>query len=170
MLLGLASTVNAQPLPPISDRHGVRLPEPRHCLTNVNFGIVPNALPEGFDDFEEQPHASTSTSNTANVASQQSNETGTQGSSLFDTNATTTTRGRNEDDEYDDDEEEGGDDGDVSMTTVHPSQSQGGMGATQEGEKKGEEAGEKEKREGEGEGDEAQRGVKRSLDEDEDYD
>lgn len=45
MLLSLASSVNSYPLPPISDRFGLRLPPPQHCLTNVNFSIVPNPPP-----------------------------------------------------------------------------------------------------------------------------
>lgn len=160
MLLALASTVNSIPLPPISDRHGVRLPPPQHCLTNVNFEIVPNPIPEGFDDFEEQhpPHSS-STSATKPPAGEngtsQSTVGDTQGSSLFDTQ----TRRAQDEDDYDDDEEhvEGEDEAadDVSMTTVHPSQSQAGDAreATSQG----------------ADVDES-RGVKRSLDEDEEYD
>ncbi|KAK0552130.1 Transcription initiation factor TFIID subunit 9 [Tilletia horrida] len=45
VLLSLASSINAIPLPPISDRVGIRLPPPEHCLTNVNFSIVPNSPP-----------------------------------------------------------------------------------------------------------------------------
>lgn len=46
MLLSLASSLNSVPLPPMSNRHGLRLPPPEHCLTNVNFAIVPEAPPE----------------------------------------------------------------------------------------------------------------------------
>lgn len=163
MLLALASTVNSIPLPPISDRHGVRLPPPQHCLTNVNFEIVPNPIPEGFDDFEEEhaPHSSSTSAAKApaggNGASQ-STINDTQGSSLFDTQPR---RAAADEDDYDDDDEdvegehEAADD--VSMTTVHPSQSQGGVGESKEATSQGADADES-------------RGVKRSLDEDEEYD
>lgn len=152
MLLGLASAVNSVPLPPISDRHGVRLPPQNQCLTNVNFRVVPNPLPDGFDEFEE-PQASTS-----NVGGTQQTEESTQQSDLFDTNKRGERVRGGAGDDYDEEEEEEGEDGDVSMTTVHPSQSTGGVG-TQEGNKQEEEGGE-----------DASRGVKRSLDEDEEYD
>ena len=42
--------MNSMPLPPISDRYGLRLPPKEHCLTNVNFSIVPDEL----DDEEEE--------------------------------------------------------------------------------------------------------------------
>ncbi|WFD29850.1 Transcription initiation factor TFIID subunit 9 [Malassezia sp. CBS 17886] len=42
MLLSLASSLNSIPLPPVSNRYGVRLPPAQHCLTNVNFAIVPD--------------------------------------------------------------------------------------------------------------------------------
>ncbi|KAL9935397.1 hypothetical protein V8E36_005745 [Tilletia maclaganii] len=45
ILVSLASSINSIPLPPISDRIGVRLPPLEHCLTNVNFSIVPNSPP-----------------------------------------------------------------------------------------------------------------------------
>lgn len=167
MLLALASTVNAIPLPPISDRHGVRLPPAQHCLTNVNFGIVPNPPPEDFDDFEEPQPARSSTAAAA-AASQtgttataagasQSTQADTQASTLFDS-APTRTGVHGDDEDYDDDndDEEDPDDGDVSMTTVHPSQSQ----PTAESQPEAKDS----------EQQEAARGVKRSLDEDEEYD
>jgi transcription initiation factor TFIID subunit 9B len=40
-LLNLASTVNRQPLPPIPESYGIRLPPERERLTAVNFDIVP---------------------------------------------------------------------------------------------------------------------------------
>ncbi|SOV09851.1 related to TAF9 - TFIID and SAGA subunit [Ustilago sp. UG-2017a] len=162
MLLGLASAVNSIPLPPISDRHGVRLPPQNQCLTNVNFRVVPNALPEGYDDFEE---TQATAGGEAGGASQGTNES-TQNSALFDSNTRREQQGvrGGAGDDYDDDEDGEGEDGDVSMTTVHPSQSHsqstGGLG-TQEGSKQ---------QDGQGAGDEASRGVKRSLDEDEEYD
>lgn len=150
MLLALASTVNSIPLPPISDRHGARLPAQEHCLTGVNWRLVPNPPPEDFDDFEEVRE-----SNGKGGESQSTAPSNTQGSTLFDTNAGRTTAA---DEDYDDDEAEDGDDGDVSMTTVHPSQSQGQAGTQEEGKAQ------------EGQGEDAARGTKRSLDEDEEYD
>ncbi|PWN23151.1 TFIID-31kDa-domain-containing protein [Microstroma glucosiphilum] len=52
-LLSLATTLNAYPLPPVSDRYGLRLPPREHCLTGVNFGIVPDELDDDDDDDEE---------------------------------------------------------------------------------------------------------------------
>lgn len=46
MLLSLATTLNSVPLPPVSNRYGIRLPPPEHCLTNVNFAIVPDPPPK----------------------------------------------------------------------------------------------------------------------------
>lgn len=51
MLLSLASSLNSVPLPPILDRYGLKLPPPQHCLTNVNFSLVPNPPPQ--DSSEE---------------------------------------------------------------------------------------------------------------------
>lgn len=166
-LFVIAAEVNAIPLPPISDRHGVRLPPAQHCLTNVNFGIVPNPPPEDFDDFEEPQPARSSTAAAA-AASQtgttataagasQSTQADTQASTLFDS-APTRTGVHGDDEDYDDDndDEEDPDDGDVSMTTVHPSQSQ----PTAESQPEAKDS----------EQQEAARGVKRSLDEDEEYD
>lgn len=152
MLLALASTVNSIPLPPISDRHGVRLPPQEHCLTSVNFSLVPNPLPDDYDDTEEVPAHTTTT--ITNAAASQSQGQSTQASALFDSNpsaAAANTQG--EDDDYD------AEDGDVSMTTVHPTQSQS-QAQTQDGVAD-------ENKDG---GEEEQRGTKRSLDEDEDYD
>ncbi|WFC96773.1 Transcription initiation factor TFIID subunit 9 [Malassezia brasiliensis] len=50
MLLSLASSLNSVPLPPVSNRHGIRLPPPEHCLMNVNFSIVPNPPETQFGD------------------------------------------------------------------------------------------------------------------------
>lgn len=49
-LLNLASSLNSTPLPPISDRYGLRLPPKEHCLTNVNFNIVPDPLEDDDDE------------------------------------------------------------------------------------------------------------------------
>ncbi|CDW98782.1 hypothetical protein [Sporisorium scitamineum] len=91
VLLELANMVNSVLFPLISDRHGVRLPPQQHCLTNVNFGIVPNPPPEDFDDFEapqpQHPPPPTTTANAAAAASQ-STQPDTQASTLFDTTQT----------------------------------------------------------------------------------
>ena len=50
MLLSLASSLNSVPLPPVSNRHGIRLPPPEHCLMNVKFSIVPNPPETQFGD------------------------------------------------------------------------------------------------------------------------
>lgn len=44
-LLSLASRTNSEPLPPISETYGVRLPPLKHCLTAVDFDLVPNKPP-----------------------------------------------------------------------------------------------------------------------------
>ncbi|CAO1631074.1 unnamed protein product [Parajaminaea phylloscopi] len=53
-LLSLASTLNSTPLPPISDRFGLRLPPREQCLANVNFRVVPEPLDDA-DDEEDAP-------------------------------------------------------------------------------------------------------------------
>ena len=53
-LLSLASSLNGIPLPPISDKYGIKLPPAQHCLTNVNFSIIPNPPPEDGSD-EDAP-------------------------------------------------------------------------------------------------------------------
>lgn len=56
MLLSLATSLNSVPLPPVSNRSGIRLPPPEHCLTNLNFAIVPDPPPETkFGDTIVQP-------------------------------------------------------------------------------------------------------------------
>lgn len=54
MLLALSSSLNSVPLPPISDKYGVKLPPVQHCLTNVNFSIVPNPPPDDMSDEDAQ--------------------------------------------------------------------------------------------------------------------
>jgi transcription initiation factor TFIID subunit 9B len=112
MLLSLASSLNSVPLPPILDRYGLKLPPPQHCLTNVNFSLVPNPPPQ--DSSEEDAPG-------------------------------------------EDDDEDGEPEGDSSIVHQGPPEGQA--------------------RESEGREDEEmvdaqaeQRGTKRSLDEDEDYD
>jgi hypothetical protein len=56
MLLSLATSLNSVPLPPVSNRFGIRLPPAEHCLTNVNFAIVPDPPPQvAFGDSIVQP-------------------------------------------------------------------------------------------------------------------
>lgn len=56
-LLQLATTVNANPLPPVPEVYGIRLPPPAQRLTAPNFTLVPRsakppapAAPTGFDN------------------------------------------------------------------------------------------------------------------------
>lgn len=53
MLLALASSLNSVPLPPVSDKYGVKLPPAQHCLTNVNFSIIPDLPADEDADGEE---------------------------------------------------------------------------------------------------------------------
>ncbi|KAI8092272.1 transcription initiation factor IID, 31kD subunit-domain-containing protein [Gilbertella persicaria] len=86
-LLELAQEKNKQPLPLIPEKYGIRLPADKHCLTGINFSIVPDAPPPPKPSLERNP-------------------------SMMDTQETTTTttieqepmkRGRDamEDDDYD---------------------------------------------------------------------
>lgn len=51
-LLALATKTNAQPLPSVSDTYGIRIPPAKHALTAVDFDIVPNKPPPGMNDPE----------------------------------------------------------------------------------------------------------------------
>ncbi|RIA97031.1 transcription initiation factor IID, 31kD subunit-domain-containing protein [Glomus cerebriforme] len=44
LLTLLAKERNKEPLPPVSERYGLRLPPDRHCLTAVNFQHMPKVL------------------------------------------------------------------------------------------------------------------------------
>jgi transcription initiation factor TFIID subunit 9B len=57
MLLSLATSLNSTPLPPISDRYGVRLPPPQHTLANINYSVIPNAPPPLDEDAEAEEDA-----------------------------------------------------------------------------------------------------------------
>ncbi|KAG9006637.1 Transcription initiation factor TFIID subunit 9 [Tulasnella sp. JGI-2019a] len=46
-LLTLAAKTNAKPLPPVPEVFGVRLPPAKHCLTAVDFDLIPNKPPPG---------------------------------------------------------------------------------------------------------------------------
>ncbi|EPZ35562.1 TFIID-31kDa-domain-containing protein [Rozella allomycis CSF55] len=41
LLLDLAATRNAQPLPVINEKQGIRLPPERHCLLSLNYQVLP---------------------------------------------------------------------------------------------------------------------------------
>ncbi|CDS08723.1 hypothetical protein LRAMOSA10084 [Lichtheimia ramosa] len=45
LLLELAEEKNKIPLPLIPEKYGIRLPNEKHCLTGLNFSIVPDAPP-----------------------------------------------------------------------------------------------------------------------------
>jgi len=44
-LLMQAASVNAEPLPPVSEVFGVRLPAPEHCLIQPDIELIPNPPP-----------------------------------------------------------------------------------------------------------------------------
>ncbi|KAJ2960869.1 hypothetical protein NQZ79_g3876 [Umbelopsis isabellina] len=44
-LLELAQEKNKVPLPLIPEKYGIRLPHEKHCLTAINFQVLPNAPP-----------------------------------------------------------------------------------------------------------------------------
>ncbi|GES93683.1 transcription initiation factor TFIID subunit 9 [Rhizophagus clarus] len=51
-LAQLAKERNREPLPPVPEKYGLRLPPDRHCLTAVNFQLIPEP-PPGFLQKEE---------------------------------------------------------------------------------------------------------------------
>lgn len=91
MLISLADSLNRVPLPLISEGVSLRLPPPNQRLTNVNFSIIPDELPERRKNKPQDQDQ-----NASNV---QSNGNGKEG--------------RIEDDDYDEEEDEVI--GDVSM-------------------------------------------------------
>ena len=56
-MLTLASQTNAIPLPSVPEVFGVRLPASAHCLTNVNFDLIPNKPPPTVKQYDEQIEA-----------------------------------------------------------------------------------------------------------------
>ncbi|PWN51861.1 TFIID-31kDa-domain-containing protein [Violaceomyces palustris] len=157
MLLSLASSLNSVPLPPISDRHGVRLPPPQHCLTNVNFSIVPNPPPPDYgDDPSDEEQGKTAGDETSKVDREEDGDkteigagSGLEGG-----------KGRIGEEDIDDVDFDGEVDDEAAVAGPVESKESldGGQGEGKVGETGGE-----------GEGG-ASRGLKRSLDEDEDYD
>lgn len=53
-ILSLAAQTNAIPLPSVSEVFGVRLPPPSHCLTAVDFDIIPNKPPPSAQQYDEE--------------------------------------------------------------------------------------------------------------------
>ncbi|KAI8378989.1 transcription initiation factor IID, 31kD subunit-domain-containing protein [Blakeslea trispora] len=49
-LLELAQEKNKQPLPLIPEKYGIRLPADKHCLTGINFSIVPDVKTPSFEE------------------------------------------------------------------------------------------------------------------------
>ena len=47
-MLSLAAKTNSKPLPSVPEVFGVRLPPAKHCLTAVDFDLLPNKPPPGF--------------------------------------------------------------------------------------------------------------------------
>ncbi|KAG0368057.1 Transcription initiation factor TFIID subunit 9 [Gamsiella multidivaricata] len=57
-LLELAEEKNKVPLPLIPEKYGIRLPHERHCLTTVNFQLIPEVKDEDEDSDEEMKEVS----------------------------------------------------------------------------------------------------------------
>jgi transcription initiation factor TFIID subunit 9B len=53
-ILSLATQTNAQPLPPVPEVFGLRLPPANECLTAVDFDLVPNRPPPEEKHFDEE--------------------------------------------------------------------------------------------------------------------
>ncbi|KAF7301409.1 hypothetical protein MIND_00706200 [Mycena indigotica] len=52
-ILSLATEVNAQPLPAVPEVFGVRMPPAADCLTSIDFDLIPNRPPPGVKLYEE---------------------------------------------------------------------------------------------------------------------
>ncbi|KAJ7068122.1 transcription initiation factor IID, 31kD subunit-domain-containing protein [Mycena amicta] len=52
-ILSLATEVNAQPLPSVPEVFGVRMPPASDCLTSIDFDLIPNRPPPGVKLYEE---------------------------------------------------------------------------------------------------------------------
>ncbi|KAI0306942.1 transcription initiation factor IID, 31kD subunit-domain-containing protein [Multifurca ochricompacta] len=52
-ILSLATQTNAQPLPPVPEVFGLRLPPANECLTAVDFDLVPNRPPPEEKQYDE---------------------------------------------------------------------------------------------------------------------
>lgn len=136
-LLSLASTLNATPLPPISDRFGLRLPPREHCLTNVNFRIVPDELEDEDEDEEDEMDVSGAADANGRAGSQTEADRQDGATAGASQGGGGNGPGVGEEDAAD-----------ITMASAQTPASEAGAAQTEE----------------------ERRGVKRSLDEDEDYD
>ncbi|KAJ7742419.1 transcription initiation factor IID, 31kD subunit-domain-containing protein [Mycena maculata] len=53
-ILSLASEVNAVPLPAVPEVFGVRMPQASDCLTSIDFDLIPNKPPPGVKLYDEE--------------------------------------------------------------------------------------------------------------------
>jgi transcription initiation factor TFIID subunit 9B len=53
-ILSLATQTNAQPLPPVPEVFGLRLPPANECLTAADFDLIPNRPPPEEKQFDEE--------------------------------------------------------------------------------------------------------------------
>ncbi|KAJ7499073.1 transcription initiation factor IID, 31kD subunit-domain-containing protein [Mycena latifolia] len=53
-ILSLASDVNAVPLPAVPEVFGVRMPPAADCLTSIDFDLIPNKPPPGVKLYDEE--------------------------------------------------------------------------------------------------------------------
>ncbi|KAK7061574.1 transcription initiation factor TFIID subunit 9 [Favolaschia claudopus] len=53
-ILSLASEVNAVPLPAVPEVFGVRMPQASECLTSIDFDLIPNKPPPGVKLYDEE--------------------------------------------------------------------------------------------------------------------
>ncbi|KAJ7095232.1 transcription initiation factor IID, 31kD subunit-domain-containing protein [Mycena belliarum] len=53
-ILSLASEVNAVPLPAVPEVFGVRMPPATDCLTSIDFDLIPNKPPPGVKLYDEE--------------------------------------------------------------------------------------------------------------------
>ncbi|KAJ7699924.1 transcription initiation factor IID, 31kD subunit-domain-containing protein [Mycena rosella] len=53
-ILSLASEVNALPLPAVPEVFGVRMPQAADCLTSIDFDLIPNKPPPGVTLYDEE--------------------------------------------------------------------------------------------------------------------
>ncbi|KAG8820528.1 Transcription initiation factor TFIID subunit 9 [Serendipita sp. 399] len=56
-ILAMAAATNEEPLPPVQEAFGIRLPPPEHCLVQPDFELIPNEPPEEdalYEEIEEE--------------------------------------------------------------------------------------------------------------------
>ncbi|KAF9364495.1 Transcription initiation factor TFIID subunit 9 [Mortierella sp. NVP85] len=71
-LLELAEEKNKVPLPLIPEKYGIRLPHERHCLTAVNFQLIPELPPPGSQHPISQMKATTAMEASPEISTQTS--------------------------------------------------------------------------------------------------